>query len=51
MALALIGNIASKLLPSAISWGVNKLNHTNIGKETSKNLNKMFNKVIHLSNQ
>lgn len=51
MALALIGNIASKLLPSAISWGMNKLSHTNIGRGTSKNLNRALNKVMTIANQ
>lgn len=49
MALALIGNIASKLLPSVISWGMGKLNNSNIGRGASGKMNYLINKGINLT--
>ena len=45
MALALIGNLASKLLPAAIGWGMQKLNNTNIGRGVAANANKIYYKT------
>lgn len=44
MALALLGNIASKLLPHAISWGMGKLSGSTIGRGAAKNINYLINK-------
>jgi hypothetical protein len=49
MALALLGNIASKLLPSAISWGMSKLNNSSIGRGSAKNINYLLNKGAKLA--
>ena len=44
MALALIGNIASQLVPYAIGWGMKKLGNSNIGRGTGAKLNYLLNK-------
>jgi len=49
MALSLLGNIASKLLPYAISWGVGKLGGSSIGRGAAKNINYLFNKGASLA--
>ncbi len=50
MALALIGNLASKLLPYAISWGMGKLRSSNIGRGVAGNANLLLNKAAALTN-
>jgi hypothetical protein len=39
MALALIGNLASKLLPAAVNWGMSKLSNTNIAQGVGNKIN------------
>ena len=46
MAMAVIGGLASKFLPQAISWGVNKLGKTNIGR----GLGNMFTGIMKAAN-
>jgi hypothetical protein len=49
MALALLGNIASQLLPHAINWGMSKLRDSNIGRGSAKNVNYLLNKGAKLA--
>jgi hypothetical protein len=49
MALALLGNLASSLLPSVISWGMNKLNGSQIGRGAAKGINYAINKGIQVA--
>ena len=46
MALATIGNIASKLLPSIIGWGTSKLSHQPIGQKVVRVLGDMAVKKV-----
>ena len=48
MALALLGGIASQLLPAAIDWGMKKFGNTAIGRGAKGNLNKAYNKTRNL---
>ena len=48
MALAMLGGLASQLLPMAINWGLKKFSNAAISRGAKGTINKVYNKTRNL---